>query len=262
MLTYAAVAGATAADEVVTAEGMGTSSHWSEPEVSVATGDTVTWSFAAATHNIVTTNEIPTDPRWAPFEYPDGAEVNFTAAPVGATVDYTFYKAGTYTYFCIIHGAGMSGTVTVTGEDQEIPTGTATPTATATATATATPSATPTATSTPPPTGGMGTTPPPASGASADTTAPALSKVSLKGKPKKAKITFTLTENATVTAQLRRRGSRKVLRSASVQARAGKRTIKVSSRKLRKGRYTVSLTARDAMGNRSDAVTASGRLKK
>ena len=107
----------------------------------------------------------------------------------------------------------------------------------------------------------MGQTPPPTAGA-ADSTAPALTKLSLKGKPRKAKITFTLSEDATVSAQLRRRGSKKVLRSASVQARAGKRTIKVKSQKLRKGRYTVSLTARDAMGNKSDAVTASGRLKK
>lgn len=260
MLTYAAVAGATAADTTITAVGDATEGQWDKGNatpVQIATGETVTFAFQGAGHNVASTNAVDTDPRWEPYAYPG----TFQIAPVGSSDDYTFYKAGTYTFVCELHPV-MTGTVEVTGEDQEIPTGTATPTATATATATATPSATPTATPTPPPTGGMGTTPPPASGASADTTAPALSKVSLKGKPRKAKITFTLSENATVSAQLRRRGSRKVLRSASVQARAGKRTIKVSSRKLRKGRYTVSLTARDAMGNRSDAVTASGRLKK
>ena len=199
MLTYAAVAGANAADTTVTADGQAQEGFFAPAEVSVETGDTVTWQFVTPSHNVRASNASETDPRWEDFAY----KGDFVPAGPGESASFTFYKSGSYTYLCQFH-PNMTGTVTVTGEDQEIPTGTPTPTATATATAT--PSATPTATPTSPPTGGMGTTPPPASGASADTTAPALTKVALKGKPKKAKITFTLSENATVTAQLRRRG--------------------------------------------------------
>ena len=260
MLTYAAVAGA-AADTTISAVGDATEGQWDKGNatpVQIDTGDTVTFAFPGSGHNVASTNAVATDPRWEPFAYPG----DFQIAPKDSSTTYTFYKAGSYEFVCQLH-LSMTGTITVTGEDQEIPTETPTATPTATATATATrrrrrrrpPPRRPAA-------GAWARRRRPRARRTRTRPAPALSGLSLKGKPKKAKITFTLSEDATVSAQLRRRGSKKVLRSASVQARAGKRTIKVKSRKLRKGRYTVSLTARDAMGNKSDAVTASGRIKK
>jgi hypothetical protein len=54
-----------------------------------------------------------------------------------------------------------------------------------------------------------------------------------------------------VAVAVKRRGARKVLKSARLQTRAGTRSVTLRSRKLRKGRYTVEIAARDAFGNRS-----------
>ncbi len=68
------------------------------------------------------------------------------------------------------------------------------------------------------------------------------------------RVRFRLSEPATVTVRIKRRGSRKVLKSARVQARAGTRTVTLRKR-LKKGRYTVEIRARDAGGNRSSLAT-------
>jgi hypothetical protein len=65
------------------------------------------------------------------------------------------------------------------------------------------------------------------------------------------RVRFSLSEPATVTLRIKRRGSRKALKSARVQAAAGMRSVTLRSKRLRKGRYTVEIQARDAYGNRS-----------
>jgi len=260
MLTYVAVAGA-AADQTVKAVGAGTSSHWQNNDVAIQTGQSVQWDFSDAslpspgsTHNVASTNTSDTDPRWEGFVFPGPGE--FDQATTGTSVEYTFYKAGEYDFICTLHGAAMSGKVTVTGADLPIPT----PTATATPTATPTVTATATATPTPPPVDDHTGTPAPAP--AADTTKPALSSVKLKGRKRAATVSFTLSENATVTLQVRKRGAKKVLRTVRLQARAGKRSVVIRSSKLRKGRYTVTLSARDAVGNTSSSSVASLRIRK
>ena len=255
MLTYVAVAGA-AADETITAVG-GTDGQWDkghDAPVDIATGEAVTFHFEqGGFHNVVSSgaaNGAETDPRWDPYAYPG----QFEFAQAGASDKYTFYKKGTYSFVCIAH-PGMTGTIEVTGEDKPIPTPTATPTATPTVTATAT--ATPTPTPVP-----DDHTQTPAPTPEADTIKPALSGVKLKAAKRAAKVTFKLSENATVTVKIRKRGAKKVLRSMTLQARAGTRTVVVRSPKLRKGRYTVTLTARDAMGNMSAAANAALRIRK
>ena len=261
MLTYAGVAGA-AADETITAVG-GIDGQWDkghDAPVEIATGESVTFHFEQAVHNVASsggTNGAENDPRWEPYAYPPGS---FQLAPAGSSDKYTFYKKGTYSFICEFHG-NMTGTVVVDGEDQPIPTPTATPTATPTVTATATATATPSPSgNTPPPVDDHTTTPAPTP--AADTTKPALRGITLKGQKRAAKVTFKLSENATVTVQVRKRGAKKVLRTVTLQARAGTRTVIVRSAKLRKGRYTVTLTARDAMGNKSTASNAALRIRK
>jgi plastocyanin len=259
MLTYAGVAGA-AADQTITAVGDYDAGRWdkgtaSTQPVEIETGQSVTWAFAGTPHNVSSkagTNGAENDPRWASYAYPPGVAV----AQPGSSDTYTFYKAGTYTFVCDFHPQDMTGTVTVTGVDKPIPEPTASPTVSPTATATPTVSP-------------SGNTPPvddhthtPAPTPEADTVKPTLSGVKLKGAKRAAKVTFTLSENATVTVKVRKRGSKKVLRTVTLQARAGTRTVVVRSAKLRKGRYTVALTARDAMGNTSAASTAALRLRK
>jgi len=209
------------------------------PDVSISTGDTVTWNFAAGTHNAQSSNEVPADPNWAGFATP---------APSTGTYDYTFTQPGTYEYVCIIHSPEMRGTITVTGEPVE-PTPTPTPTATP-------PASTPTPSPQPPASGGSGSTPPaadsttpPPGSASRDGVAPAISGLRLKAIRRRARITLTLSETATVTVRVKRRNSGKVVRTARLQVHAGKRTFTVGGGRLKRGRYVVELRARDGGGN-------------
>ena len=70
-------------------------------DVSVAVGDTVIWSWSDTTapHNVVSSDGTV-----------DSGEA--TADP-DHEFTFTFDTAGTYDYMCEIHGADMSGTITV-----------------------------------------------------------------------------------------------------------------------------------------------------
>ncbi len=266
----AGVAGA-AQDTTIAAVGDATEGQWDKREVTMQTGDTVTFAFPGAGHNVGAINTSEKDPRWKANNEPGGwfepGPTRFDAAQVGTRYDFTFYKSGTYDYICVLH-PNMTGTITVTGADQEIPTGpppTPTPTPTP-------PPVVPTPTPVPDPTGPTPTDPnpelEPAPGSNvvtpapspdeADTRSPRVSAVSANGKRRLIQVRFRLAEDATVAIQVRKRGSRRAVRTVRVQANAGRRTIKVRSNLIRKGqRYVVQVNARDAMGNRfaADAET-------
>jgi plastocyanin len=72
---------------------------FSPANLSVATGATVTWTWAmGATEHTVTFND----------------QAPGSARQSSGTFQRTFGTAGTYSYFCSVHGASvMSGTVTV-----------------------------------------------------------------------------------------------------------------------------------------------------
>jgi plastocyanin len=262
MLTYAGVAGA-ASDETITAVGDGVAGQWDngvDPDpVQIQTGESVTWVFEGDLHNVASggaAGGAENDPRWDAYAYPPGT---YQFAPQGSSDTYTFYKKGTYTFVCEFHPDTMTGTVVVDGEDLPIPTPTPTPPPTVTATATPSPTVTPTPTPTPPVDDHLST---PAPSPAADTVKPALSGVKLRAKRRAVRVKFKLSENATVTVQVRKRRAKKVLRTVTLQARAGTRSVVVRSSKLRKGRYTFTLTARDAMGNQSTASSAALRIRK
>jgi plastocyanin len=247
-----------AADVTILAEGEG-DGRWVPADQTIQAGDTVTWSFAGTrTHNVISTNTNDRDPRWEGFAY----KGDFVPVTDDSSTTFTFYKTGTYTYLCQFHaGIGMQGTITVGGTDQEIP---SEPTPTPTATATATPTATPPGTQLPsPPGGGGGSTPddhtvtPPPGGGASDAVDPAISSVRARG----TRVRFRLSEAATVTIQVRKRGAKRVLRSMRVQVAAGTRSVRLRGGKLRKGRYTVTLSARDPFGNRSAAARAALRVR-
>ena len=103
-------------------------------------------------------------------------------------------------------------------------------------------------------------TPPPAGAARADRVAPALSSLKLKALRRGARVTFKLSEPATVTLRFKQRGSSKVVRTVRLQARPGARTVDVRSARLKRGRYTVELQARDAAGNGSPQLRSSLRI--
>ena len=228
-------------------------------DVAINTGETVTWNYnAGAVHNVRGQTGPAEDPTWTAYNTP------FKNT---GTDQRMFTQPGTYTYFCVAHPDVMKGTIEVTGPPvtpTPTPTTTATPTATPTATAspTVTPTATPGPSGNPPaPPGGDGrTTPAPAGTARADTLAPAVSSLGLKPLRHGARVSFRLSEPATVTLRFKKRASRKLVRTLRLAAREGKRTVTVRSKRFRHGRYTVELQARDATGNASAMRSSTLRI--
>lgn len=125
-----------------------------DDQTTINLGDTVTWSFSDGQPHTVTA---------------DGGAFDSGAPVTSGTFAFMFSSAGTFDYYCEVHGAagglGMSGTITV----QLVPTNTpAAPTNTAppgatntpTRTRTSTPQATATGTITPVPTSAPATSTP------------------------------------------------------------------------------------------------------
>jgi plastocyanin len=224
------------------------------PEVTIAPGDTVVWTFDNPTVAHNAQSDSAANDEWGRFGNNSPATVNHPDQ------SFTFTQPGRYGFHCQIHGA-MTGTVyvsaTPTPTPTPTPTATSTPTATPspTATPTPTPTPTPTATATPTPAGASplpapGGSPLPApSGVTADTVDPALTRVRARAGRRSARVSFKLSETATVTVRVKRRGSSKTVKTARARLLAGTRSVTV--RGIRKGRYTVQLHAQDAAGNRS-----------
>jgi plastocyanin len=216
---------------------------WNPSTVEIQTGETVTWHFASGSgipHNVDGVSGPPEDADWPNY---------VTQFQSTGEVSRTFTQPGTYTFVCDAH-PGMTGSVTVSGAPATpTPSATATPTATPTASPTPSPTARPSVSVTPAPATGM-TTPAPAGTARLDTTAPTTT-LRLKAIKRGTRVTFRLSEPASVTIRVRH--GRSTTRTVRLAARAGTRSINV--RRLRRGRhYRVELSARDARGNVSRLV--------
>ena len=83
-------------------------------QVTVNVGDTVTWTVANAVPegHTVTSGKPDADGVGDVFDSGIGLKEN------GATFEFTFEDAGTFPYFCEVHGAAMSGEVVVLEEGQ------------------------------------------------------------------------------------------------------------------------------------------------
>lgn len=229
---------------------IGTSASEFVPDTQqINTGDTVVWQMSMAFHNVKADTGPAEDTTWAAFH---------TTPKSSGEERRTFGVPGTYTYHCEVHPGTMTGTLEVVGAPVETPT----PTPSATATATPPPAATPTPAPTTAAPDDHTTTPAPAGTAAADRTAPAFSRVGLKGRRHAVRVRFRLSETSAVTLRIRPRGSRRVLRTVRVQLRPGLRSVTLRSAKLRRGRrYTVELRARDPFGNRSATRRAVVRVR-
>ena len=90
-----------------------------EPEeITVSTGDTVTWEFQSPNHNVSAYPDMHER-----ISIPDGADGfgsmpadgdRFETEPEGETFEHTFETTGEFTYVCVPHAAAdMVGTVVV-----------------------------------------------------------------------------------------------------------------------------------------------------
>jgi plastocyanin len=110
-------AGAFATDHPVTVGANGGFS-FAPATLSIAAGDTVTWTYAGGTapHNVRSDAGSVTNFRCA--NGCDGAGGNGTPSAVGWTATVAFPTPGTIPFYCEIHGGpggvGMSGSITVT----------------------------------------------------------------------------------------------------------------------------------------------------
>ena len=68
-------------------------------ELTVTVGTTVTWKWEGALPHTVTSNEKL-------FDSADAAQTT-------GTFEYKFDKAGTYPYYCVVHGQVMAGKIIV-----------------------------------------------------------------------------------------------------------------------------------------------------
>jgi plastocyanin len=227
---------------------------WEPNQLQVGFGETVTWHFdepaAGFAHDVWLT-----PPGESMFKLTD------PVLPGGAPVDYTFRKAGTWTFLCNLH-AGMSGTVVV-GDEQTPDPGPG------------------------PGTGGNPPPPPPPSGPGADplpnplpsVTAAKLAKLSttkLATFLKKGLKISSACESGLrgkVQVQVSKREARKLglkkattLASKAVTCATNDRvtvTLKASAklkRKLRKARGSARATVKITMGSGAAATSSSGTL--
>jgi plastocyanin len=87
-------------------------------EITLSVGDTVTWEFESAGHNVSAypdhADQVSLPEGAEPFGSDGVADDQYATLAQGETYEHTFETAGEYTYVCVPHVAsGMIGTVVV-----------------------------------------------------------------------------------------------------------------------------------------------------
>jgi hypothetical protein len=82
-----------------------------------------------------------------------------------------------------------------------------------------------------------------------DRLAPKLAGLQLRAGRHSLRLNFKLSEPATVTVAINRRGSKRVLKRVKTTLGKGSRSVTLRSAKLGAGRYTLEITAVDSAGN-------------
>src|SRR4051812_8440541 len=223
-LATLALAGPAAAAPATVQVGKGGDNFVAE-NVTVNTGESVTWHWAGGTHNVHFTGAAPT-----------GGDIDFQSSS-GGDKSRAFSKAGTYNYLCEAHD-GMVGSVTVVDAPAGDPAAGGSTGSTGTTSGSTAPTST--GSSAQPVTGSTGT-------AGVDAAAPALRGLSFRANALRLK----LSEAAKLELRYVRTGTKAhVVTKRVISGKAGANAISVR-RWLRPGRYRVSILAIDAAGNAS-----------
>ncbi len=99
--------------------GGGTSYCFSPEQAQATSGDTATWTNRSGVSHTVTSCTSSDCPGAVANT---GGQTFSASAPGGGSGSVTFTQAGTYTYYCMIHGyAAMHGTITVAAAATQAP---------------------------------------------------------------------------------------------------------------------------------------------
>ena len=79
----------------------------------IKTGQTVTWVNGNDINHVLVEGTYKVDSSMLRTDETDDKAFNLVVAKKGDTVEHTYAKAGTFTYYCTIH-KGMNATVVVT----------------------------------------------------------------------------------------------------------------------------------------------------
>jgi plastocyanin len=85
--------------------GPGGTNSFSPASVTITVGSTVTWNWATGTHS-VTQGSCSTSCTATTGGFDSGIKSS-------GSFSHVFPTAGTFSYFCLVHGALMQGTITV-----------------------------------------------------------------------------------------------------------------------------------------------------
>ncbi len=197
---------------------------WDRPNVAIAPGDTVEWTFdgTVQAHHAAANGASDADAAWASFSSPLGVP-----APPAS---YTFQNEGVYNFYCSVHKDTMTGTITVSKAPVEVPAPPPPPL-----------SAQPLVNDAP-------ADVPVETGVALDTAKPGLTAVSAKRRGTGARVKFKVTEES-VTGIVFSRGAKRV----KAYAVSGHGALYFDAKGLRAGKYTVTLVAVDLAGNKSKA---------
>ena len=212
---------------------------FSPSAVTVNVGESVTWNFNEASHNVKGSGGIAGNDSFGKGTYTK-----------------TFSTAGTFSYVCEAHADKMKGTVTVEAATaQPAPGQPAQPAAGQPAAPTAGPTA---AAAT---TGAAWSFP-----TAEDRMAPAVRalRASMPRRGTRPRLALTLSEDATVVVGVRRvltaRTATAAMPAIRLQGKKGVNRFALKLRGLRRGRYRLRVVAVDGAGNESSVRTATLRV--
>jgi plastocyanin len=194
-------------------------------------GDTVQWRFTQPGNANASTHDVWLVP-------PGGSATQLGASYLGPTAQAVVAQAGSYQFYCSIHGGlspgGMNGTITVTTADPGPPVHPGRPRETGQ--------------EPPDPNALPNDTSAPTVFEEGDNTRPTLELLSAKPTEKGAKAEVEVAELVTVTLRLKR--GRKIVATKRVEVNAGRQTLSINLPKRlqdQRGRYRLQVWATDSV---------------
>jgi plastocyanin len=113
ILVTSSITLATAATQTVTVN----SNFYSPSSLTINVGDNVQWNWVSGFHTVTSGSNTTPDGKFCSLNNGTASVASCTGTAYGMsppyTYTYTFNQTGNYPYYCTVHGASMTGTITV-----------------------------------------------------------------------------------------------------------------------------------------------------